>query len=142
MIFIVFSGSFLGGVFRSVFPLLKKAGMSVGREVFRGAAGVLDDIGNDTNINTALRTRGIEAYKNLKNAALAKLNGSGGIKCGSAFKRGVKRKRTQSVANTSRQAIKPPPAKKAKKAAAKKKKAPKKKAAKKNKKTKKDYFSS
>lgn len=124
--------------------MLKKAGISVGREVFRGAAGLLDDIGHDTNIKSALRSRGIDAYKNLKKSALSTLNGSGGINCGGGLKSGVKRKRTQSVVSGSTKAIKPHPAKKIQKTT-KKKKSTKttKKAPKKSKsKSKRDYFSS
>ena len=67
--------SFLGVLFRSVFPLLKQGAKTVGKELLRTGINVAGDIiDNNQPIEEALQARWQEAKTNLKNKAQNKLN--------------------------------------------------------------------
>lgn len=74
--FINFKFSF-SGLFRAVFPLLKKSGVFLGREVLKGASGMMDDLGNDGEFKTSLKNRGTEVLNNLKKRAYSEMGGEG-----------------------------------------------------------------
>lgn len=63
-------GSFLGGLFRSVLPLLKRGGIALGKEVFKGGANFMNDVENNVNARDALNTRSRETLENLKRKAM------------------------------------------------------------------------
>ncbi|KAK3929825.1 PURA Adenylosuccinate synthetase, chloroplastic [Frankliniella fusca] len=70
-------GSWLGGLFRTVLPLLKSGATAVGREAARAGAHVLADVASgDTFADSAKRHTG-EAVQNLKRKAASAMNGSG-----------------------------------------------------------------
>ncbi|KAK3920626.1 Adenylosuccinate synthetase 2, chloroplastic [Frankliniella fusca] len=70
-------GSWLGGLFRTVLPLLKSGATAVGREAARAGAHVLADVvSGDTFADSAKRHAG-EAVQNLKRKAASAMNGSG-----------------------------------------------------------------
>lgn len=71
-------GSFLGGLFRYVVPLIKRGSIAIGKQLLKTSADVVDDITeNDVPLETAVIKRGIEAVKNLKRKAAEKMSGSG-----------------------------------------------------------------
>lgn len=125
----IISGSFLGGLFRAVFPLLRKSGMAIGREVSRGAAGLLDDLDHHVDVKTAFKARGNEVFNNLKRKATDVMNGDGAKKQKTS-------KARQSSVNRLKSKSKKPAQKPKKKSAAKKKKK-----VQKSKTTTRDYFS-
>lgn len=89
-------GSWLGGLFRLVVPLIKKSSAYVGRELLKSAGNVLDDVDNNVDFRTAVRARGGEAFNNIAKRAIAKMQG------GAYKKVTVKRKRTQSTSKRAR----------------------------------------
>ncbi|KAJ6642662.1 hypothetical protein Bhyg_07615 [Pseudolycoriella hygida] len=58
-------GSFLGGLFRRILPILKKGTVAVGREVLNSGANFMNDIANNVTPRTALRNRTREGITNL-----------------------------------------------------------------------------
>lgn len=58
-------GSFLGGLFRRVLPILKKGTTAVGRELINSGSNFLNDIANNVNPRTAFKNRSKEAVANL-----------------------------------------------------------------------------
>lgn len=61
-----------------VLPLLKSGGLSIGKELVKGAADVLGDIGNNVNTGEAFKKRGTDVLTNLKKRAFAKMSGLDG----------------------------------------------------------------
>lgn len=75
-------GSFLGGLFRSVLPLLKRGAKAIGKEALRTGLHVIEDVsGNHVPFKDSLRKRVAESGENLKRKADEKIallmNGSG-----------------------------------------------------------------
>lgn len=71
-------GSFLGGLFRSVLPLLRKGGKVLGNELLNTAFNVLGDVKNNgKSFESSLKDRGSETISNLKRRALDSMNGGG-----------------------------------------------------------------
>ncbi|KAK3925216.1 hypothetical protein KUF71_002602 [Frankliniella fusca] len=62
-------GSWLGGLFRSVLPLLKSGAVAVGKEAARAGAHVLADVASGDNIRASAKRHGGEAVENLKTKA-------------------------------------------------------------------------
>lgn len=58
-------GSFLGGLFRCTFPLLKKSSAAVGSEILKSGANVFSDISRNENPKASIKKRGKEAIANL-----------------------------------------------------------------------------
>lgn len=58
-------GSFLGGLFRRILPILKKGTIAVGREVINSGSNFINDIANNVSPRTALRKRTREVASNL-----------------------------------------------------------------------------
>lgn len=85
-------GSFLGGLFRSVLPLLSSGARVVGKEALNAGVGLLSDMVNARPMEDSIKTRLKDATSNLKRKAhdkIDRLNMSG-----SGYK--TKRKRVTS----------------------------------------------
>lgn len=67
-------GSFLGGLFRSVLPLLKSGAKAVGKEALHAGVGVLSDIVKAQPMEDSIRTRFKDASANLKRRADSKID--------------------------------------------------------------------
>lgn len=67
-------GSFLGGLFRRVFPYLRKGVRAVGKEALRAGINVIEDVENNTPLKDALKTRFKESRGNLKRKATEKIS--------------------------------------------------------------------
>lgn len=68
-------GSFLGGLFRSVLPILKKGSLALGRELVSCGTNVMNDIEDNVPADIAILKHGKQAVSNLKKKVL---NMSGG----------------------------------------------------------------
>lgn len=67
-------GSFLGGLFRSIFPFLKQGAAIVGKEALRAGSHILADAASgEVPLRNSLRDHFIEAGRNLSN----KMSGQG-----------------------------------------------------------------
>lgn len=82
-------GSFLGGLFRCVFPLLKSGTATIGSELLKTGANIVSDMRNNDNIETVIKRRGKETLNNLSRMAGEKMFGNG-------YTTNVSRKRKQS----------------------------------------------
>lgn len=87
-------GSFLGGLFRCVFPLLKSGTSALGREVLKSGANIISDITRNEPVDMVIKKRGKETINNLGRLMGDQMFGSG-------YKPRVAVKRSQS-ATTSR----------------------------------------
>lgn len=66
-------GRFLGGLFRSVLPLLTKGAKSVGKEALRAGLHIIEDVsGNHIPFKESLRRRAKESGENLKKRPMKK----------------------------------------------------------------------
>lgn len=75
-------GSFLGGLFRSVLPLLTRGAKAIGKEALRGGLHIIEDVsGNNIPFRDSLRRRAAESGRNLQRKTNEKIdllmNGSG-----------------------------------------------------------------
>lgn len=86
-------GSFLGGLFRCVFPLLKSGTRTIGSELLKTGVNIVSDIAQNGDIDTAVKIRGKETLNNLSRIAGDKMFGRG-------YSTNVSRKRKQSQSNT------------------------------------------
>lgn len=82
-------GSFLSGLFRCVFPLLKSGTATVGSELLKTGANIVSDISRNEDFDTVIKRRGKETIENLSKMAGEKMFGRGYIS-------NVTRKRKQS----------------------------------------------
>lgn len=82
-------GSFLGGLFRCVFPLLKSGSSAIGSELLKSGANIISDIGKNESPDIAFKKRGKEAINNLSNLMGTKMFGQG-------YKSNTSRKRPHS----------------------------------------------
>ena len=74
-------GSWLGGLFRTVLPILRSGAVAVGREAARAGSHVLADVAVGDNFKESLNKHAGEAVGNLKRrAASAAQQGYGAIK--------------------------------------------------------------
>lgn len=87
-------GSFLGGLFRSIAPLLKSGAKAVGQEALRSGINVLSDIAGTMPPNKAFGVRMKEFTTNLKRRADNKIDN---VMKGSGYKRKRARVTTQSL---------------------------------------------
>lgn len=76
-------GSFLGGLFRSVLPLLKNGAKVVGKEALSAGVGLLSDMINVQPMDESVRSRFKTATSNLKRKADEKIDS---IMRGSGYK--------------------------------------------------------
>lgn len=70
-------GSFLGGLFRTVYPLLKKGTVALGSELIKTGASCLGDISRSEDPQEVFKKRGKEAVNNLSRRAADQMFGSG-----------------------------------------------------------------
>lgn len=82
-------GSFLGGLFRSVFPLLSNGFRTVGKEALNAGVGLLSDMMNSTPMEESLKSRFKNASSNLKRKADEKIDS---LMSGSGYKTMRKRR--------------------------------------------------
>lgn len=85
-------GSFLGGLFRSVFPLLKSGAKAFGKEALNAGVGVLSDIIKAQPVEDSIRSRFKDASANLKRKADSKIDS---LMTGSGYK--IKRNRRKTI---------------------------------------------
>jgi hypothetical protein len=103
-------------LFRSVLPLLKRGGIALSKELAKGASGVLSDISDDINVNTAFKNRSGEVLQGLKRRAMSQMSGSGykpakrrkvsQSKVGRPKKRTIKKSTKKTVKRTKRKSTK------------------------------------
>lgn len=96
-------GSFLGGLFRCVFPLLKSGSSALGTELLKSGANIISDISRNEPMETAIKKRGKETINNLSKLVGDKMFGSG-YKASTAVKRAhsVNSKRSVNTAKKSK----------------------------------------
>lgn len=70
-------GSFLGGLFRCVFPLLKSGSAVVGSELLKSGANIITDISKNEDPEVVIKRRGKETINNLSKIVGEKMFGSG-----------------------------------------------------------------
>lgn len=70
-------GSFLGGLFRSVYPILKKGASIVGSELLKSGSNLISDIASAQDPQMTVKRRGKEAINNLSRVVGDKMFGSG-----------------------------------------------------------------
>lgn len=85
-------GAFLGGLFRSVLPLLSSGAKAIGREALNAGTGFLSDMISGRAVEDSVRNRFKEVTSNLKRKADTKIDN---IMTGSGYK--TKRHRLQSI---------------------------------------------
>jgi hypothetical protein len=86
-------GSFLSGLFRSVFPYIKSGTKTIGNELFNTGVNLLRDNLNGKNFKESLKTRVTEAGNSLTSKAAKKLESM----VGSGLKTRKRRRKTQST---------------------------------------------
>lgn len=86
-------GSFLGGLFRSVLPLLSSGARVIGKDALNAGVGILSDMVSAHPMEESIKSRLKEATSNLKRKAHNKIDGLN--MSGSGYK--TKRKRLSSV---------------------------------------------
>lgn len=64
-------GSFLGGLFRRILPLLKKSGIAVGKEMLSSGMKFANDLENNVDPRAAFKSRVTEGINNLKRKAMS-----------------------------------------------------------------------
>lgn len=92
-------GSFLGGLFRSVLPLLKKGGLALGRELISCGTNVMDDIEQKVPIDVAVARQGLKSLSNLKRKVTNNMSGDG-YKVAKRAKLPQSRKSSRAVPNS------------------------------------------
>lgn len=91
-------GSFLGGLFRSVLPLISKGAKVVGKEAFNAGVGIMSDMIQQNPLDESLRNRFYTATSNLKRKADDKIDKV--LLRGAGYKN--KRQRLQSIIQSPR----------------------------------------
>lgn len=113
-------GSFLGGLFRTVLPILKKGATVLGSECLNSGKNIISDIVSNQDPEIVIKKRGKEAIHNLSRVVADKMFGEG-YKSMSAKKRKQsdsksqpvkKRKKTQSKIQVKKTSKKSPTKKK------------------------------
>lgn len=72
-------GSFLGGLFRCVLPLIKKGSIAAGKEILTQTSNFIDDVQHNKSVKHALKQRASETVSNLKRRAMNSMSGNGYI---------------------------------------------------------------
>lgn len=70
-------GSFLGGLFRTVWPIFRTGAYSVGKESLKTAANILSDVSNEHNLKQSFKNRSKEGVSNLKQKFINTMKGNG-----------------------------------------------------------------
>lgn len=79
-------GSFLGGLFRSLYPILKNGSSALGSELLKSGANVISDIVNNQDPQSVIKKRGKESINNLSRMFGDTMFGAG-YKTNAAMKR-------------------------------------------------------
>lgn len=72
-----FAGSFLSGLFRAVFPILKKGSSALGHELLNSGIGVINDAWKTGDLKTAQNNRGKQFISNVSDRISNHMFGSG-----------------------------------------------------------------
>lgn len=88
-------GSFLGGLFRCVFPLLKSGSSVLGSELLKSGANIISDISKNHDPEFVIKNRGKETINNLSRIMGEQMFGNG-------YNYPPNRKRLQSLDTTQR----------------------------------------
>lgn len=104
-------GSFLGGLFRTVYPLLKKGTIALGSELLKTGASCITDLSRSEDPRDVFKKRGKETVENLSRRAADHMFGSGYKSVGVTRKRrqsskvagGVKKRKTVSARKDKKQ---------------------------------------
>lgn len=83
-------GSFLGGLFRTTLPLLRRGGIAVTKELLNSGANFISDVENNVSPRSAFNNRANESVSNLKRKMMY---GEGFIPYGIAKKRHLSKDR-------------------------------------------------
>jgi hypothetical protein len=94
-------GSFLGGLFRRIFPLLSSGAKAVGREALSTGVGLLKDAMNGRSLKESVFDRVTQAGTNLTNKAAKKMESM----VGNGYKRGKRKRKAQSQSVAKRRKI-------------------------------------
>lgn len=70
-------GSFLGGLFRSVYPILKKGTVALGSELLKTGASCISDMSRSEDPQEVFKRRGKEVVQNLSRRAADHMFGNG-----------------------------------------------------------------
>jgi hypothetical protein len=89
-------GSYLGGLFRRVFPLLRSGVKAVGKEALSTGVNLLKDVFGGRSLGESVGARVTEAGTNLSRKVGTKLQGM----VGSGYKMRKRKRRAQSKRNT------------------------------------------
>lgn len=107
----IYQRGFLGGLFRSALPLLRRGGIAVGKELLNSGTNFFNDVENNINPRTAFNTRIGESARNLKRKVM---HGEGFIPDGRRKKRHLSKGR-RTVRTKRRKIAKKKPSRKTKK---------------------------
>lgn len=110
-------GSFLGGLFRTVYPILKKGSVALGSELLKTGVSCLGDISRSEDVQEVFKKRGKEVVNNLGRRAADHMFGSGYKSTVTSRKRrqstarsaGVKKRKVVSKKNKKKQSRKVKP---------------------------------
>ena len=94
-------GSFLGGLFRRVFPLFSSGAKAVGKEALTTGVNLLRDAISGKSMKESVRERVQQAGTNLTNKAARKMESM----VGSGYKRRKRKRRSQSRVNAKRRKV-------------------------------------
>jgi hypothetical protein len=94
-------GSFLGGLFRRIFPLLSSGAKAVGKEALSTGIGILKDAITGRSMKESVRERISQAGTNLTTKAANKMESM----VGSGYKKRKRRRRTQSRVSAKRRRV-------------------------------------
>jgi hypothetical protein len=86
-------GSFLGGLFRRIFPLLKSGAKALGTQTLTSGIHLLRDVITGKPLKDSVRERVTEAGQNLTAKAARKVESM----VGSGYKRGKRKRKSHSV---------------------------------------------
>lgn len=70
-------GSFLGGLFRSLYPLLKKGSVALGSELLKAGASCISDMSHNGDPQEVFKKRGKETVQNLSKRVADHMFGKG-----------------------------------------------------------------
>jgi hypothetical protein len=86
-------GSIFGGLFRTIFPILKRVAPAIGRQALETGMQIAGDVAGDRSVKEAAKTRVVEAIEKGINKIASAQNQTGS---------GISRKRTRSTATNVR----------------------------------------
>lgn len=112
-------GSFLSGLFRCVFPLLKSGSSALGSELLKSGVNIISDISRNQPVEATIKKRGKETINNLSMLVGEKMFGSG-YKAKTSLKRPHSAASSHNVKNVKKAKVKRNPKNKSSKKSEKK----------------------